>query len=105
MEIAKIFLVVLVLGTALGAKDTKIKLPANGVIPDETTAVAVATAIFQPVYGKDYVDKFLPYHAQLEHDHVWVIYGTLRPAGADGGTPQLRINKQDGRVLEIWHSM
>jgi hypothetical protein len=105
MKIAcRVRLIVFVLATGLSANGERGKLPENGVIPDERTAVAVAEAVFSPVYGKDYVDKFLPYHAELQ-DGLWTVYGTLRPAGAHGGTPQLRINKQDGRVLEIWHSM
>ena len=103
MKIASVLLILLVLGTSLTAKDAKPKLPENGVIPDEVTAVAVATAIFRPVYGKDAVDKFLPYHAQLDHG-VWTVYGTL-PSGSVGGTPELRINRHDGQVLEIWHPL
>jgi hypothetical protein len=103
-QACRLVLIALIFATRLGAIDNKGRLPENGVIPDERTAIAVAEAVFRPVYGKDYVDKFRPYHAVLE-DNAWTVYGTLRPAGAHGGTPQLRINKADGRVLEIWHSM
>jgi hypothetical protein len=77
-------------------------LPKIGVIPDEPTAVAVALAIFNPIWKKEYVDKFAPYRAQLRNN-VWTVWGTLK-SGSRGGTPQLRINKYDGKVLEIWHS-
>jgi len=77
-------------------------LPSNGVIPDESTAIAVALAIFNPIWKKEYVEKWAPYHAQLRNN-VWTVWGTLK-SGSRGGTPQLRINKNDGKVLEIWHS-
>jgi len=77
-------------------------LPTKGVIPDEATAVGVAQVIFLPVFGKEQTAKFQPYHAQLKGD-VWTVYGTLEQ-GWRGGTPELRIRKSDGKVLEIWHS-
>lgn len=90
--------------TSLRTTDRQLKLSENGVIPDEITAVAVAQAVFRPVFGEEYTKTFLPYHAEFR-DGVWTVYGTLSPRGAHGGTPQLRINKRDGAVLEIWHSM
>ena len=78
------------------------QLPARGVIPDEGTAVKVAEAVFLPIFGQEEVTKFQPYHAQLKDD-IWTVYGTLKPSSR-GGTPQLRIQKKDGKVLEIWHS-
>jgi hypothetical protein len=77
-------------------------LPKNGVVPDEATAVAVAEVFFQHVFSRETIAKFQPYHAQLE-EGVWTVYGTLKQ-GSRGGTPMLRIKKQDGQVLEIWHS-
>jgi hypothetical protein len=74
----------------------------NGVIPDGDTAVAVAEAIFEPVFGKEYSSKFVPYHARF-NDGVWTVYGTLKQ-GSRGGTPMLKIQKSDGKVLEVWHS-
>ena len=79
------------------------KLPKNGVIPDEATAVGVALVIFKPIYPQEEVDLFLPYHAQLK-DGAWTVYGTLK-SGSKGGTPQLQIRKEDGKVLDVWHSM
>jgi hypothetical protein len=74
----------------------------NGAIPDGDTAVAVAEAIFEPVFGKGYSAKFLPYHARF-NGGVWTVYGTLKQ-GSRGGTPMLKIQKSDGKVLEVWHS-
>jgi hypothetical protein len=80
----------------------KSPLPPQGIIPDEVTAVKVAEAMFPPIFGQEEVTKYLPYHAQLK-DGVWTVYGTLKP-GSRGGTPQMSIQKKDGKVIEVWHS-
>jgi hypothetical protein len=86
----------------LGAK--KPKLPPLGVVPDEATAVRIGEAVFQPIFGGDEIAKWTPYHAQLDKNGTWTVYGTL-PKNMRGGTPMLRIRKKDGTVLEVWHSM
>lgn len=78
------------------------KLPSRGIVPDEVTAVKIAEAIFPPIFGQEEVNRYLPYHAQLK-DGIWTVYGTLKP-GSRGGTPQMSIQKKDGRVIEVWHS-
>ena len=78
------------------------KLPPQGIVPDEETAVKIAEIVFVPIFGTEEVIGFLPYHAQLK-DGIWTVYGTLK-RGSRGGTPQLTIQKQDGKVLEVWHS-
>jgi hypothetical protein len=92
MKTACRVLLIVVLATGFSASGERSRLPEKGVIPDEGTAVAVAEGVFRPVYGKDYIDKFLPYHAALQ-DGLWTVYGTLRPAGAHGGMAQLRIKR------------
>lgn len=74
----------------------------NGVIPDGDTAIAIAEAIFQPVFGKEYSANFVPYHARF-NDGVWTVYGTPKE-GSRGGTPMLKVQKSDGKVLEVWLS-
>jgi hypothetical protein len=74
----------------------------NGVIFDGETATGVALAIFKPVFGKEYTDRFVPYQTRF-NDGVWTIYGTL-PQGSRGGAPMLKIQKSDGKVLEVWLS-
>jgi|SRR3954468_5147844 hypothetical protein len=95
--------IALVLGMVAFAA-TRPKLPISGVVPDEQTAVKVADAIFRPVFGATEVEKWRPYHAQLDKSGFWTVYGTL-PRGMKGGTPMLKINRRNGRVLEVWHSL
>jgi hypothetical protein len=77
-------------------------LKLNGVIADGGTATAVAEAIFNIVFGKEYSAQFVPYHTQFKAG-VWTVYGTL-PQGSRGGTPMLKIQKSNGKVLKVWHS-
>jgi hypothetical protein len=86
--------------SAVGA--AKPKLPQQGIVPDERTAVKIAEAVFLPIFGVEEVSKWQPYHAQLDKNGVWTVYGTL-PQGWRGGTPMLAIRKEDGRVLDVWH--
>jgi hypothetical protein len=88
--------------SALGT--TRPKLPPQGVVPDEVTAVRLAEAVFPQAFSAEEIVKWEPYHAQLDKSAVWTVYGAL-PKGSRGGTPMLRIRKLDGRVLEVWHSM
>jgi hypothetical protein len=103
-NIARVFTAALLLIATMDAArgPHRQALPVNGVVPDEATAVKIAEAIWPPIFGKDEIDKFRPYHAQLMNG-VWTVYGTLK-RGSRGGTPQLRMRKQDAKVLEIWHS-
>lgn len=101
-HVLKTFTLALILVPLLHGSMAESKLPSKGIVPDEGTAVKVAEAIFLPVFGQEEVTEFLPYHAQLR-DGVWTVYGTLKP-NSRGGTPQLRIQKKDGKVLEVWHS-
>lgn len=80
----------------------KSSLPPEGIIPDEITAVRVAEAVFPPIFGSEEVKKYLPYHANLKNG-IWTVYGTLKQ-GSRGGTPQMTIQKKDGKVIEVWHS-
>lgn len=83
-------------------KQTRASLPSQGVVPDEVTAVKIAEAVFPPIFGDEEVSRYKPYHATLK-DGVWTVYGTLKP-NARGGTPMMKIQKYDGKVVEIWHS-
>jgi hypothetical protein len=78
-------------------------LPTQGIVPDEATAVKIAEAVFPPVFGLEEVTKYKPYHAHLQKD-VWTVHGSLQDPGARGGTPMLRIQRRDGKILEVWFS-
>ncbi len=97
-----ILLALISLGYGLDTKAESSALPSRGVVPDEITAVKVAEAIFLPIYGEEEVSRYRPYEATLK-DGIWTVYGTLKPS-ARGGTPTMTLQKNDGRVLDVWFS-
>ncbi len=79
--------------------------PSGGYVPDEQTAVAIAVAVWTPIYGKENIDKQKPYTAELK-DGVWHVRGTLQQpliGRKTGGVAEAEISKDDGRVLRIIH--
>lgn len=75
--------------------------PKNGYVSDEETAIAIAVAVWNPIYGKQQIESEKPYQANLKNG-VWRVTGSL-PKGADGGTAIAEISKDDGRILKIIH--
>jgi hypothetical protein len=75
--------------------------PKRGYVPDEQAAIAIAVAVWTPIYGKERIENEKPYHATLNHG-VWSVTGSL-PEGYDGGTAFAQIAQDDGRVLRVIH--
>jgi len=71
------------------------------VIPDKTTALAVAEPILFKLYGKKHVISEKPYVISLV-DGYWMITGSL-PKGMDGGTFSIILSAKDGRVIRLIH--
>ncbi len=69
-------------------------------VPDASTAIKVAEALWVPVYGKDLVESEKPFWAKLING-VWHVGGTLRTEF--GGTVSAEIRKKDCQVLRITH--
>lgn len=76
--------------------------PANGVVPDPATAIAIAVAVWEPIYGKKNVAEQAPYRATLK-DGRWTVTGTL-PKERVGGTATAVIDKMNGRIITIFHT-
>jgi hypothetical protein len=75
--------------------------PEEGYVPDEETAIAIAVAVWNPIYGKKQIESEKPYHASLKNG-VWTVTGSL-PEGSDGGTAIAEISKDNGRILRVIH--
>lgn len=75
--------------------------PKDGYVPDEQTAIAIAVAVWIPIYGREEIEKEKPYKATLKNG-VWTVTGSL-PEGYDGGTAIAEISKEDGRILRVIH--
>ena len=92
---------VLTVGLALAAETKHNFKPKAGYVPDEKTAIAIAVAVWLPIYGEERIQKGKPFKAVLK-DGVWRVEGTL-PAGYLGGVAEAEISKEDARILRISH--
>jgi hypothetical protein len=76
--------------------------PKDGFVPDEKTAIAIAVAVWTPIYGEKEINGERPYIARLEGD-VWRVDSSL-PEGFLGGVATAIISKEDGQVRAVWHT-
>ena len=75
-------------------------IPEAGFVPDKTTAIKIAEAVWFPIYGeKNFKNK--PYKVKLENG-IWYIEGYLPPK-VKGGVPYIEIQKKDGKILKVLH--
>jgi len=75
--------------------------PKDGYVPDAQTAIAIAVAAWNPIFGKDQIAKEKPYKARLSKG-IWTVEGSL-PEGTPGGVAEAKISKDDGRILRVIH--
>lgn len=75
--------------------------PNEGLVPDSKTAIAIAVAIWTPIYGEKQIASEVPYVATLE-DGKWTVTGSL-PPGWRGGTAIAVIAKSDAQVVRVSH--
>ncbi len=75
--------------------------PKDGYVPDAATAIAIAQAVWGPIYGKEHITHEKPFKATL-HNGVWRVEGSL-PKGYLGGVAVAEISKKDGRILGVIH--
>ena len=75
--------------------------PPQGFVPDEKTAIAIAVAVWTPIYGEERIASEKPYTASLA-DGRWTVIGAL-PEGWIGGVAEAVIAKEDGRILRVTH--
>jgi hypothetical protein len=76
-------------------------IPPNGFVPDSLTAVRIATAVWNPIYGERQIQGEQPYRASLRHG-IWTVEGSL-PDNAIGGVAVAEIEKRDGRIVRVSH--
>ena len=72
-----------------------------GVVPDDATAIKIAVAVWEPIYGADKISAEKPFRATLTKG-VWTVQGSL-PEGMKGGVALAEISKADGRIIRISH--
>jgi len=75
--------------------------PSVGYVPDAKTAIDIAVAIWNPIYGKKEIEEEKPYQAELRNG-IWYVSGSL-PDGWVGGVAEAEIRKDDARVIRVTH--
>jgi hypothetical protein len=73
----------------------------NECVLNAETAINIAVAAWEPIYGKKQIEKEKPYIAVLK-DSVWFVTGSL-PPGYKGGTAEAEILKKTGKIIRIIH--
>ena len=72
--------------------------PPHGYVPDADTAIRIAKAVWQPIYGKREGTVY-PVVAQ-ERNGIWYVRGTL-PKYSVGGVPYAVIRACNGEILGV----
>lgn len=80
--------------------------PADGIVPDESTATKIAEIVLKRAYGDEVIDRELPLRATLRSDSVWVVKGTW-PYSSDrrGGVATVEVAKKDAQIIRMSHGM
>jgi hypothetical protein len=76
--------------------------PKDGIVPDAKTAIAIAVAVWNPVYGEKELASEKLYSAVLRNGR-WTVTSSV-PNGWVGGAATAVISKVDGRVIKIYHT-
>jgi hypothetical protein len=92
----------LAVGLVLAAETKHNFKPKEGYVPDEKTAIAIAAAVWLPIYGEQTIQNEKPFKAVLK-DGVWHVEGTLPAQYTRGGVAEAEISKEDGKILRISH--
>jgi hypothetical protein len=91
----------LLLSTATAQETNNHYYPQEGFVPDAETAIKIAVAVWEPIYGKAQIEKEKPYKACVKGG-IWIISGSL-PTGWRGGVAEAEIQKKDGQILRVSH--
>jgi hypothetical protein len=92
---------VLLAGLLLADESKHSFKPEQGFVPDEKTAIAIAVAVWSPIYGEKQIESEKPFHAVLKSG-VWHVGGNL-PQKLPGGVAEAEFSKDDARILRISH--
>src|SRR5215467_14369983 len=78
--------------------------PERGFVPDQATAVAIAEAVWLPIYGRETLNKERPFKAVLNGD-VWTVTGTAHWKNKQdkGGVAIAEISRKDARIIRVSH--
>jgi hypothetical protein len=101
---SRIAILVAVPLVALGSALAQVETPPQNHKPyvaDAETAIRIAVAVWEPIYGKKLIESEKPYRAILNNG-VWRVQGSL-PPGNVGGVAIADISASDGTILRVTH--
>jgi hypothetical protein len=77
-------------------------VPKDGYIPNAKTAVRVATAVLEPIFGEDVVDRHIPFRAKLSNGN-WTVEGVIGeyPHPNEKPKPGKHVASYGGRMLVV----
>lgn len=78
--------------------------PPEGFVPDKKTAIAIAVAVWEPIFGKERIEEQSPYAATLV-EGIWFVEGTMSGPLRPGGTAKALIRQSTGEILLIDHEV
>lgn len=74
-----------------------------GAVTDAAAARKAAVEIWNGLYGRRHIRGEKPYQVYYDaQNEVWHVFGTLKE-GYVGGTAHILIEKEDGKVIAVWH--
>jgi NTF2 fold immunity protein len=76
-------------------------VPPQGVVPDQKTAIAIATAVLSPIYGARNIRQEHLFVEKIEGG-VWFVKGKVSSTHK-GGVAEIEIAKTDGKIVFITH--
>jgi hypothetical protein len=68
-------------------------------VPDAATAIKIAIAFWEPIYGRENVARNKPFRAKLKNG-IWIVDGSL-PAERVDRLPVTKIDQKDGRSVRF----
>lgn len=74
----------------------------DGYVPDAVSAIKIGEVVLANVYGANIIDEERPFKARLLNGKVWMVEGAFNKSGK-GGVAYIKIQKSDGKVLEVMH--
>jgi hypothetical protein len=72
----------------------------SGYVSDAATAIRIAEAIWEPLYGQARVSSQKPFQASLNEKSVWVVRGS-QPDATSGAVLSAEVFEPDGRILRV----
>jgi len=72
----------------------------DGYVPDAETAIRIAEAVCEPIYGRERVIGQRPFRADLNDKSIWVVRGK-RPDADSDVVLSVEIFQPDSRILRV----